>query len=352
MNKGETAMSKRQHHMLSVNGARIHAVEEGAGPLVLLLHGFPELWYSWRHQLPALAAAGYRAVAIDQRGYGRSSKFWNVQAYRIGRLVADVVRVVSALGESRAVVVGHDWGAPVAWTAAWLHPEVFRGVLGMSVPFSGRGLIALPGSPFGEVRPIDHHAALAGPGNDFYQTYFGALGPIIDEIEADLRGWIRDVVYTVSGEALAAAGFDANAADPITLIRASALCIPHGTEMRARFASPPTMPAWFTVADLDFFTAEFERTGLAGPLCYYHNLDANWHDLAPQADRPLEVPAFFLGSQYDVATWWGAEAIARAPERIPNYLGSRLFEGCGHWIQQERAEDTNQVLLEFLRAIA
>lgn len=344
-------MHQRKHHLLKVNGARIHAVEEGAGPLVLLLHGFPELWYSWRHQLTPLAAAGYRVVAIDQRGYGRSSKFWSPDAYRIGHLVADAVGVVKVLGEKRAVIVGHDWGAPVAWTAAWLHPEVFRGVLGLSVPFAGRGLIALPGNPFGEQRPDDLHIAVAGPGQDFYQTYFGTLGPIIDEIETDLRGWLRDIVYTVSGDAMRAAGFDLSAADPITLIRNSALCVPHGTRMRERFMTPSAMPDWFTTGDLDFFTAEFERSGFAGPLSYYRNIDANWHDLAAQADRPLEVPAMFLGSEFDVATWWGAEAIARAHERIPNFLGSRIFDGCGHWIQQERPAETNAVLLEFLRAL-
>ncbi len=111
-------MSTRKHHLLSVNGVRIHAVEEGSGPLVVMIHGFPESWYSWRHQLTALAAAGYRAVAIDQRGYGRSSKFWQTDAYRIHALVGDVVGVVHALGEKTAVVIGHDWGAPVAWTAA------------------------------------------------------------------------------------------------------------------------------------------------------------------------------------------------------------------------------------------
>ena len=123
---------QREHHLLSVNGARIHAVTEGLGPLVLLIHGFPESWYSWRHQLTALAEAGYRAVAIDQRGYGRSSKFYQTEEYSIHKLVDDAVGVVKALGEEQAVVVGHDWGAPVAWTAAWLHPETFRAVVGMS----------------------------------------------------------------------------------------------------------------------------------------------------------------------------------------------------------------------------
>lgn len=346
-------MTRFRHRFLNVRGVRIHAAEAGQGPLVLFLHGFPELWYSWRHQLGYLAEHGYRAVAIDQRGYGRSSKFWSPDAYRIHRLVEDAVGVVAALGETSAVIVGHDWGAPVAWTAAWCHPETFRGVMGMSVPFSGRALIALPGNPFGEhpLRPDDFHAELAGPGQDFYQTYFGTLGAVIDEFEQDARGWIRDIIYSVSGEGVVEAGVDWHAADPVTLIRNSALCIPHGARMRDRFVAPAKLPGWFTEGDLDVFAAEFERTGLAGPLCYYRNLDANWHDLADQAVNPLAVPAFFLGADLDVGTWWGEEATQRAPEKITTWLGSHLLEGCGHWLQQERPDETNAVLLDFLRAL-
>lgn len=341
-----------EHRFLNVNGTRVHAVEAGEGPLVLFLHGFPELWYSWRHQIPAVAAAGYRAVAIDQRGFGRSSKFWSPDAYRIHRLVEDVVGTVHALGGERAVVIGHDWGAAVAWTAAWLYPRVFRGVMGMSVPFSGRGLIALPGSPFGERRPVDLHREIAGPGMDFYQTYFGTLGAVIEEIEADLRGWIRDLVWGVSGEVMTAMGQPLPVDDPIPLIRASGLCIPHGAKMRDRFPAPAKQPDWFTEADLDYFVREFEGSGFSGPLSYYRNLDQDWQDLANIADRPLEVPAMFLGSDFDIATWWGAEAVARAAERIPNYLGSRMLQGMGHWIQQEQPDQTNAVILDFLTALA
>lgn len=344
-------MNQRRHRLLNVNGIRIHAVEAGEGPLVLLLHGFPELWYSWRHQLTALAEAGYRAVAIDQRGYGRSSKFWKPEAYRIHRMVDDAVAVVSALAEKQAVIVGHDWGAPVAWTAAWLHPKVFRGVVGLSVPFSDRGLVALPGSPFGERSPESLHAELAGPGQDFYQTYFGTLGPVIDEIEADVRGWVRDIVYSLSGDALATLGIDFATIDQVTLIRNSPMSIPHGGRMRDRMMAPAVLPAWFNEADLDFFAAEFERTGFAGPLSYYHNLEADWHDLSAQTGKPVTVPAMFIGGEYDVATGWGLEAIARVKERIPNWLGTHILKGCGHWIQQEQPAATNALLLDFLGAI-
>ncbi len=340
-----------EHRFVNVNGTRLHIVEAGEGPLVILVHGFPELWYSWRFQLPMLAAAGYRAVAIDQRGYGQSSKYALTDAYRILRMVDDIAGLVAALGEKRAILIGHDWGAPVVWTAAWLHPKLFVGVLGMSVPFSGRGTIALPGNPFGERPPDDMHRAIAGRGLDFYQVYFSALSGIIGEIEADLRGWVRDLTWTVSGEALAAAGLVMEGADVLALTRASALCLKPGERMRDRFMTPAAMPKWFTDQDLDVYADALERGGFSGPLSYYHNLQNNWHDLGFMQGRPLEVPAMFLGGEYDVATWWGREAIDRAFEVIPNWMGSRILKGAGHWLQQEMPEETNAVIREFLGAL-
>ncbi len=338
-------------HRLDIDGTRIYAVEQGRGPLVLLVHGFPELAYSWRHQLPALAAAGYRAVAIEQRGYGRSSKFWDPQAYRIDHLAADIVGVIEALGESQAVIVGHDWGAPVVWSTAWMHPHAVRGVVGMSVPFAGRALIGVPGNPFGEHELEAYQAELAGPGQDFYHTYWSGLDAIVEEIEADLHGWIRDLVYSVSGECLSAAGFDLGAADPITLIRGSALCIPHGAKMRERFSTPETLPPWLSAADLAVYVEAFERSGFHGPLSYYRNLPADWVVLEPYAGTPLAPPACFIGAEYDVATWWGAEALARADEVMADFRGHTVLPGCGHWIQQERAQDTNRLLLDFLAGL-
>lgn len=345
-------MSEIRHSTVRANGIRLHVAEQGSGPLVLLVHGFPELWYSWRHQFPALAAAGYRAAAIDQRGYGRSSKLWDPAQYRISRLVADAVGVVAALGETHAVIVGHDWGAPVAWTAAWLHPEVFRAVVGISVPFSGRGLVALPGSPFGELRPSEIHRRIAGPGRDFYQDYFATLGPIIAEIEEDVRGWLRDVVYSFSGDPpLPPELAELARTDPVGAIRRTAACVPHGARMRDLFLTPQRLPAWFGEQDLDYFSAEFERTGFAGGLSYYRSIEASWEELAPVADRPFSVPALFIGGERDAPTLWGAEAIELAPRRIPRYAGSVILPGCGHWIQQERPAQTNELLIDFLQRL-
>jgi pimeloyl-ACP methyl ester carboxylesterase len=347
------------HRMLDCRGSRIHAVEAGDGPLVVLVHGFPESWYSWRHQLPFLAEAGYRAVAIDQRGYGRSSKFRVQSAYRIGELVGDIVGVLDAYGADRAVVVGHDWGAPVAWTFAWLHPDRCAGVVGLSVPFGGQGLIPLPGSPFGEHRPRDHHRELAGEGRVWYQDYFGAQDAVVREIEEDLRGWLLGLTYTVSGEGMAAAtkaaaeaGVALDSMDPVDVIRAGPLCLPDGARLKDAFSYPDPMPDWFTVADLDFYAGEFERSGFGGPLSFYHNIDDDWHDLAGRAGTPLTPPALFVGGQYDVATTWGAEAIERADEVLADNRGTHTVPGVGHWIQQEAPAETNRLLLDFLSCAA
>ncbi|HZZ48106.1 MAG TPA: alpha/beta hydrolase [Pseudonocardia sp.] len=343
------------HRMLNCGGARIHAVEEGDGPLVVFVHGFPESWYSWRHQLPALAEAGYRAVAIDQRGYGRSSKYRVQPAYRIKELVGDIVGVLDAYGAEKAVVVGHDWGAPVTWTFAWLHPERCAGVVGVSVPFAARGLIGLPGNPFGEFPPNDYHRVLAGEGKVWYQDYFAEQDAVISEIEEDVRGWLLGLTYTVSGEgmvaatkAAAAAGVALESMDPIEVIRAGPLCMADGARMKDAFLYPETMPEWFTEADLDFYTGEFERSGFGGPLSFYHNIDNGWHDLADQAGKPLEPPALFIGGQYDVGTTWGLEAIERVDEVTSDYRGTHMVADVGHWIQQEAPEETNRLLLDFL----
>lgn len=342
---------KRESHYLQVNGARIHAVVQGEGPLVLMLHGFPESWYSWRHQLDGLAEAGYRAVAIDQRGFGQSSKFWATEEYRIDRLVNDAVGVVSALGEKQAVVVGHDWGAPVAWTSAWLRPDVFRAVAGLSVPFAAHAMIGLPGNPFGEIEPDEYHTRMAGHGMDFYQTFFGERTRVINEIETDVRDWLRGLIHTASGDAPAEVlQMIAGQTTPETL-REGGFCVPHDGLMSSGFVRPESMPDWFSESDLDFLVSEFERSGFAGPLSYYTNIQAGWEFLKPQEGKPLTVPALFIGGEYDIATAWGRDALDRAKEYIPDLRGQPIIKGSGHWIQQERPEETNAALIEFLRGL-
>jgi pimeloyl-ACP methyl ester carboxylesterase len=316
-------------HVVDVAGTRIHCVEAGDGPLVLLVHGFPESWYSWRHQLPALAATGHRAVAIDVRGYGRSSKPLAVEDYRMVRLVADNVGLVAALGAQRATIVGHDWGAPIAWTSALLRPDVFTAVAGLSVPYS----------PPGAHRPLEVMRAMGGD-EEFYIEYFQEPGRAEGEIEADVRHWLAGFMFSASG--------DAPPPDPATGTIAT---IPRGAKMQDRFQWPPEPLPWLTDADLDAYAGEFEHTGFRGPLNRYRNIDRDWEDLAAWRGRPVEVPALFIGGDRDGPTVWGAPAIGAFATTLPKLHRSVILEGCGHWTQQERPAAVNEALIDFLGSL-
>jgi pimeloyl-ACP methyl ester carboxylesterase len=317
-----------RHRIEHVNGIRLHLVEAGEGPLVLLVHGFPESWYSWRHQLTALAEAGYRAVAIDVRGYGRSSKPVAIEEYRMIRKVADNVALVAALGEERAVVVGHDWGAPIAWNSALLRPDVFRAVAGLSVPFS----------PVGDVRPSAAFRLMAGS-EEFYIEYFQQPGRAEAEIEADVRRWLLGFSFTASGDA------------PPPDADGTVATVRPGGKMSDRFRYPETMPAWLTEEDLDVYAAEFEHSGFSGGLNRYRNVDRDWEDLQWARGRVIEVPALFIGGDRDGPTLWGAPAIERFPVTLPRLHRSIILSGCGHWTQQERPAEVNAALIEFLGSL-
>lgn len=318
------------HRVVSSPAGRIHLVEQGAGPLVLLVHGFPECWYSWRHQLPALAAAGYRAVAVDVRGYGRSSRPAATDAYRMTELVEDNVSVVRALGEESAVVVGHDWGATIAANSALLRPEVFRAV----------GLLSVPYAPRGGPRPSDVFARMRASGGDeeFYVPYFQEPGRAEAEIEPDVRGWLAGFYAALSGDTLPGP----DAPDP-HFVRA-------GGTLRERFPAGRT-PAWLGERELDVFAGEFERTGLTGALNRYRNMDRDWEDLAAYEGTPITQPSLFAGGSLDASTTWLADAIEAYPVTLPGLVSSHLLDGCGHWIQQERPDEVNRLLVDWLAGL-
>lgn len=320
-------MSELKRHAVTSNGIRIHVAEQGSGPLVILVHGFPESWYSWRHQLPALADAGYRAAAIDVRGYGRSSKPGPIDAYRMVENVADIVGLVAALGAERATLVGHDWGAPIVWYSSLLRPDLFRGVAGISVPYS----------PQGETRPTAAFRAMGGERGEFYIEYFQRPGRAEAEIEKDVRAWLLGFYYSASGDA-------APSEDSIAVVD-------RGGELRDHFQYPKALPGWLTQDDLDFYVGEFERSGFSGGLNRYRNVDRDWEDLAAFRQRPIEIPALFVGGSKDGPTLWSGPAIERFPQTLPKLHKSVILEGSGHWIQQERSEETNALLLDFLAAI-
>lgn len=319
-------MSEPVHRIVDAYGTRIHLVEQGEGPLVLFVHGFPESWYSWRYQLPVLAEAGYRAVAIDVRGYGRSSKPFAIEDYRMVKHVADNVGVVHALGADAAVIVGHDWGSPIAANSALLRPDVFHGVALLSVPYSPRG----------ETRPTDAFKVLGGD-EEFYISYFQEPGRAEAEIEADVRGWLLGFYFSASADAR-------SPADGGTIAT-----VKPGGRLRDRFTVPEELPGWLSEADLDFYTTEFERSGFRGPLNRYRNVDRDWDDLAAFTHAPITVPSLFIGGERDGPTRWGAGAISRFDSNLPALVRSHILPGCGHWTQQERADEVNSLLLDLLR---
>lgn len=316
-----------RHRLLDLPGGRIHLVEQGAGPLVLLVHGFPESWYSWRHQLPALAAAGFRAVAVDVRGYGRSAKPREPEAYRMLRLVADNVAVVHALGERTATVVGHDWGSPIAANTALLRPDVFTAV----------GLLSVPYAPRGGPRPTDAFAGIGGD-EEFYVSYFQRPGRAEAEIEPDVRGWLAGFYAGLSADTMPAAG------------ESSLFFVPEGAKVSDRFTGD-RLPGWLTEADLDFYAGEFERTGLTGALNRYRNVDRDWEDLAAWDGAPIRQPSLFIGGDLDASTTWMGDAIDAYPATLPGLVSSHVLKGCGHWIQQERADEVSALLTDWLRAL-
>ncbi len=312
------------HRYVDTRGLRMHIAEAGAGPLVLLLHGFPECWYSWRHQLTALAAAGFHAVAPDQRGYCRSGRPAAVEDYTILQLTGDVIALMDALGERRAVVAGHDWGAPVAWHTALLRPDRVRGVIGLSVPYRPRG------------RNVPTAAMRAAIGEGFYMIYFQEPGVADAEFARDLPLTFRKLLYSASG--------DAPALIPV---------VPPGGGFLDACLDPPELPGWLTDEDIAVFAAEYATAGFTGPLNWYRNLDRNWELTAPWHGEPVTPPALYITGEHDlIFRQPGArELIPRLSERIPRLRETIVLPGCGHWTQQERPADVSRAMIDFTRGL-
>jgi pimeloyl-ACP methyl ester carboxylesterase len=319
-------MAELKHGFASTNGIKMHYVEAGSGPLVVLCHGWPESWYSWRHQLPALAEAGFRVVAPDQRGYGQTDKPEPIEAYNILSLVSDIVGLVNTLGEERAVIVGHDWGAPVAWTSALIRTDMFRGL----------GLLSVPYSPRLPVRPAVMFKAITQDKN-FYQDYFQEPGKVEKELEADVRRTMLSALYCASG--------DAPAEDRFKFL----------FEKNQRFADtfviPDKLPRWLTEQDLAFFTNEFRQAGFRGGINWYRNMDRNW-EMTPFLDGAKIIrPTVFAAGDRDVVIEMAADGYKNLENNVANLFKKHLIPGAGHWVQQERPAEINQLLIEFLHSL-
>jgi pimeloyl-ACP methyl ester carboxylesterase len=327
-------MGDARHRTVETNGIRMHVAEQGEGPLVLLCHGFPESWYSWRHQLAALAAAGFHAVAPDMRGYGRTDQPAAIDQYTLLHLVGDMVGLVEALGGGApAVIAGHDWGAPVAWHAALLRPDRFRAVIGLSVPYRPRG----------SVRP-----STAMPQTDdavFYQLYFQAPGVAEAELSRDVRSSIRRILYSGSGEGRRAS---AGLGDP-----AAVGMVPRVGGFLSHTAEPAAPPSWLTEADVDFYAGEFSRAGFRGGLNWYRNIDRNWELMAPYAGARVTVPALYVAGDQDLVVHFRGmdQLLPNLKKFVPELRQTIMLPGCGHWTQQERPKEVNDAILTFLATL-
>jgi pimeloyl-ACP methyl ester carboxylesterase len=321
-----------RHRFVDTNGIRMHVAEAGAGPLVVLCHGFPESWYSWRHQLVALAEAGYHAVAPDQRGYGQTSSPAAIDQYTMFHLVGDLVGLLDALGERTAVVAGHDWGAPVAWHAALLRPDRFRAVIALSVPFRPRT----------NVRPTSVMPQTADA--VFYQLYFQEPGVAEAELERDPRDTIRRIMFYGSGDSPHA---------PKQVGVGDVGMVPRTGGFLTGREAPATLPKWATDEDVEFYAGEFTRAGFRGGLNWYRNIDRTWELLAPWTGATVDVPALYVAGDRDLVIGFRGmdKLLAVLNQVVPKLARTVMLPGCGHWTQQERPTEVNAAMLEFLKTL-
>ena len=297
-------------------------------PLVILVHGFPESWYSWRHQLTPLAQAGYTACAIDVRGYGGSDKPHEIAEYALEKIVDDLVGLKTALSPDRpAILIGHDWGAPIVWNTALTNSDHFRAVAGLSVPFAG-----VPQRPFTEV--FRQH--FTNQGKFFYQEYFQEPGIAEAEAEKDPRDFVQRMMYSISGDVPPGDYFDK----------------PYGATFLEGLPDPVPV-SWLTEDDLDFYEAEFRASGFRGPLNRYRNHERDFEWLQNYKDHRIEQPSLFIGGTRDPATFlFGAvtDPVAMMRMFAPKVEG-HILDGVGHWTQQERPEEVNRLLVNWLEQL-
>jgi pimeloyl-ACP methyl ester carboxylesterase len=306
----------------------MHYLEAGEGPLVLLCHGFPELAYSWRHQIPVLAKAGFRVVAPDMRGYGQTEAPEEQDAYTLCHLASDMVCLVAALGEKQAAIVGHDWGAPVAWTSALLRPDVFPVVGLLSVPYL---IDAWSGPP-----PTQMMKSLLAMGQMFYQLYFQEPGKAEKDLEKDVRASHASLFYAASGG------------------------VPPEHRWRALFSPletlldtlprTETLPSWITESELNVYVGEFGRAGFRGGLNWYRNLDRNRELLGFLAGAKIRQPLLFAAGEEDAVIQMYRFAYDALEANAANLRKKVLIPGAGHWVQQEKPEEINRLLVDFLGA--
>jgi pimeloyl-ACP methyl ester carboxylesterase len=309
------------HHDAQINGIRYHYAQAGEGPLIVLLHGVPDLGHSWRHQLPALAAAGYRAVAPDLRGCGQSEVLPRIEDYSLLRHADDVKSLITHLGARDAVVVGHDWGANLTWAFTLLHPALVRAVVALSIPFYPK-----PRDP-AEIRRF-------AEGKFDFIGYFQKPGAAEGEMAEDPKRFFRRFLFSMSGNA------------PAGTIDKLFLGKPADAKLLDGFPDPIELPPWLTEHDLDVYASAYTKTGLGGVLGFYRNIDADYRALKSAYERTPTQPVLFIGGAVEPAVRFGG--VEPMKNALPNLRRVVVLPGCGHWVQQERAAEVNAEMISFL----
>ncbi len=299
----------------------------GQGPLILCVHGWPELAYSWRHQVEHFAAHGYRVAALDVRGYGGSSKPREIADYSLRKLASDVVAVIDRLGDGKAIIFGHDWGAPISWTTALLHPGRVSAVALLSVPYI----------PLGEMSFIDMMQVMYRD-RFFYQLYFQPEGVAEAELEADPGTSLRKVYFAWSGSA---------PADQWSTRK------PPDARLLDGLTDPQAMPDWMSARDFDVFVEAFRAGGFRGPLNRYRAQNIDYAESKELIGKPLSQPSCFIGGERDMARSLipGMDLYADPGVGCADFRGSTILPGIGHWVQQEAPTETNAALERFLATL-
>ena len=317
------AQSKR----IETNGITCHVVTLGQGPLVLMVHGFPELWFSWRHQLAPIAAAGFTAAAMDVRGYGDSSRPHPVDAYDMQHIAADIAGIADQLGGGKAILFGHDWGAPIVYSTALLYPEKIAAVAGLSVPCMQQA--AAP--PLALMKEVFKDRF-------FYQNYFQEEGVAEREFQRNARSGLRKFYYAICGDAPAGT-YPGNKAV--------------GADLLTDLPDPDVFPDWLPKADEDVYVEAFTRSGFRGPINRYRCQDRDWHVMQTYAEEKLSQPALFIGGERDPVRHMapGRDAYETVDERLADCRGKHIIPSAGHWVQQEAPDICNELLVDFVRSL-
>lgn len=307
----------------------LNVAVEGEGPLILCVHGWPELSYSWRHQIAHFSKLGFKVAALDVRGYGDSSRPYPIEAYTMRNIASDVAAVIDALGGGHAILFGHDWGAPIVWNTTLIYPDKVRGVAGLSVPYMPRG-----------EQSFLKLAEAVYAGKFFYQLYFQQEGVAEAEFERDVRDSLRRIYYSASGDfrAESAGAFMAKAP---------------GAGFLDGLPDPKPFPAWMSEQDLDAFTAAFQKSGFRGPLNRYRAQNIDFDELSEFKGAKITRPACFIAGERDPVRRFvpGIDLYERAGDHLADFRGTTIVPEVGHWVQQEAPEETNRALETFVRGL-